>query len=134
MLAVVEQQATGRLATARLLPPGEDATGVVVDLLFASCGIEPEIVRDAERLDLTESIVLPVARAGHLVVMKLLARDDRHRPNDADDLRSLAAVLDDAERSAAREAALLVQQRGFHRGRDLPALLEALLARPVTPG
>jgi hypothetical protein len=33
---LVEQEATGRLATARLLPPGETAAGVVVDLRFAS--------------------------------------------------------------------------------------------------
>ena len=30
VLATVEQQATGRLATVRLLPPGEDAEGIAV--------------------------------------------------------------------------------------------------------
>ena len=47
LLASVEQDETGRLATVRLASPlsGED---VVVDLLFASSGIEPEIARAAE--------------------------------------------------------------------------------------
>ena len=42
--AVVEQEAQDRLATARLLPPGEPEEGLVLDLLFASSGIEPELV------------------------------------------------------------------------------------------
>ena len=41
--ALVEEEATRRLATIRLIPPGERERGVVVDLLFASSGIEPEI-------------------------------------------------------------------------------------------
>jgi hypothetical protein len=127
VLAAVEQTVTGRLATARLTPPGDDDAGVVVDLLFASCGFEPEIVVEADEMELTDDVSLPVACTGHLLVMKLLARDDRTRPNDADDLRALAAVVDAGEIARARAAARLVQARGFHRGRDVPALLEAML-------
>jgi predicted nucleotidyltransferase len=36
VLALVEQEAAGRLATVRLVPPGQTEEGVVVDLLFAS--------------------------------------------------------------------------------------------------
>lgn len=36
MLAQVEHEAAGRLATVRLHAPGESAQGVVVDLLFAA--------------------------------------------------------------------------------------------------
>ena len=36
VLAVVEQEAVGRLATVRLVPPSQTEEGVVVDLLFAS--------------------------------------------------------------------------------------------------
>ena len=43
VLAVVEQEATGRMATVRLLPPGETEEGVVVELLFASSGVEQTI-------------------------------------------------------------------------------------------
>ncbi len=41
LLATVEQKATGRFATARLLPPGEIEDGMVVDLSFASSGSRP---------------------------------------------------------------------------------------------
>jgi Nucleotidyl transferase AbiEii toxin, Type IV TA system len=49
--AIVEQEATRRLATARLLPAGEDETGVVVDVLFASSGIEAEIASEADTVE-----------------------------------------------------------------------------------
>jgi hypothetical protein len=42
--ATVEQDAVGRRSTVRLLSPA----GVKIDLLFASSGIEPEIVQRAE--------------------------------------------------------------------------------------
>ena len=41
---LVEQEKTGRLVTVRFAAPGEPVDGLVVDLLFASSGIEPEIV------------------------------------------------------------------------------------------
>ena len=42
-LATVEQAATHRLATARLAPPEDQSQGLMVDLLFASSGIEAEV-------------------------------------------------------------------------------------------
>ncbi|MGH3680395.1 MAG: nucleotidyl transferase AbiEii/AbiGii toxin family protein [Natronosporangium sp.] len=128
--AVLEQYVAGRLATARLTH--RDRPDVVVDLLFASCGIEPEIVGAAEQLEVLPNLVVPVATAGHLIAMKLLARDDRRRPADADDLRALAAIADDHDRCVAQEAVRLITERGFHRGRDLDAALSAL--RPDSSG
>lgn len=52
VLAQVEQEAVRRLATVRLQPPGPDRIGLVVDLLFASSGIEIEIVARAEEMTL----------------------------------------------------------------------------------
>ena len=49
--AVVEQKAVGRLATARLTRP-LDLSWPVTDLLFASSGIEPEVVTAAESFEL----------------------------------------------------------------------------------
>jgi hypothetical protein len=117
--ATVEQVATGRLATARLIPPGK--ARLVVDLLFASCGIEPEIVEQAETLEILPALHLPVARAGHLIAMKLLARDDRERPQDLDDIRALLATLTALERKRVRSAIALISKRGFARGRNLEA-------------
>lgn len=127
--AIVEQEHADRLAAIRLLAHG-DAKGVLVDLLFASSGIEPEIVDAADSIEVFPELVVPVARVGHLVVLKLLARDDRHRPQDADDLRALRRVADAAAIELARESARLVAARGFARGRDLTAALDAWVAGP----
>lgn len=51
VLAHLEQTATSGLATVRLLPPAGDPNRVIVDLLFASSGIEAEIAAAAERLE-----------------------------------------------------------------------------------
>ena len=59
-IAVVEHDTQSRLATARLL----SASGVKVDLLFASSGIEPEIVQRAGTVHLAEVGELPVAIGG----------------------------------------------------------------------
>lgn len=125
--AVVEQDAVGRLATARLLSPGPEGPGVVVDLLFATAGVEEEIVEAAEVLDVLPGVPMPVAVVGHLVALKLLARDDENRPQDAADLRALRAVLDAAGVAVACDAVELIVARGFARGRPLSALLEAYL-------
>jgi hypothetical protein len=56
---LVEQEAVARLATVRLIPSGEPT--VIVDLLFASSGIEPEIVAAAEPLEIIEGVRVRVA-------------------------------------------------------------------------
>ena len=127
LLATVEQTATGRLATARLLPPGESDEGIVVDLLFASSGIESEVVGAAAEIDIGARSAVRVARVGHLVALKLLSRTPA-RPQDGLDLHVLKTVLDAGEKERARRACELIVERGFHRGRDLPTLLTVLLA------
>ena len=74
----LEQEDTGRLATMRFRVPGEEAGGVVADLLFASSGIEPELVAAAETLEVMPGLFLPVARTGHLLALKVLALDLEH--------------------------------------------------------
>jgi hypothetical protein len=58
--------------------------------------------------------------------MKLLARDDRRRPADADDLAALAAIANPADWSAAEEAVRLISERGYGRDRDLVSALSDL--------
>lgn len=128
IVATIEQEATKRLATARLVPPGGEPGGVVVDLLFASSGIEPELVAAAEWRRIDMALTVPVARTGHLIAMKLLARDDGNRPLDAADLLALRDAADEPEIVLAREAVRLIIERGFHRGRDLDHALDKLLA------
>lgn len=129
-MTAIEQEAVGRLSTVRLLPPGEGRSGVVIDLLFASSGIEPEIVRAAEKLEIVAGLVVPVARTGHLMALKVLARDDRRRPQDLDDLRALLAEASPEDLAEARAALRLIEARGFQRGRRLTEDFERLLGAP----
>jgi hypothetical protein len=85
---MVEQEAVGRLATARLRRSSEPASPVI-DLLFASSGIEPEVVAEADAIELLPQLRVRVATTGHLIALKVLARDDVTRPQDAGDLRAL---------------------------------------------
>jgi predicted nucleotidyltransferase len=124
--AIVEQEAVARLATARLVPGGEEG-GVVVDVLFASSGIEAEIVAQAEILAIGPGLRVPVGAIGHLIALKLLSRDDDVRPLDRADLVALVRAAQPADLEQARAAVALIQRRGFQRDRDLPVELERLL-------
>lgn len=125
--AIVEQEAVGRLATARLTRPQEPASPVI-DLLFASSGIEAEIVAEADEIELLSQLPVRVATTGHLIALKVLARDDVTRPQDVSDLRALLGVASTGDVTRARAALTLIAKRGYHRGRDLEAELENVLS------
>jgi predicted nucleotidyltransferase len=124
--AIVEQDAVGRLATVRLTRPGK-LRAPVIDLLFASSGIEREVVAEAEPIELLRNLTIGVARAGHLIALKVLSRDDVRRPQDLVDLRALLRVVMPGELARAREALALITARGYHRGRDLLNEMKQLL-------
>ncbi len=100
--------------------------GPVVDLLFASSGIEPEIVAEASPLAVLPNLTIGVARTGHLIALKVLSRDDVSRPQDLVDLRALQRVASEMELARARQALATIAARGYHRGRDLIADMNAL--------
>lgn len=114
---LLEQQRTGRIATVRL--DRETERAVYVDLLFASSGIEAEIVRDADELEILDDLRIRVASRAHLIAMKVLARDDRNRPQDWDDLRALLTDASEKDVQTTEEALDLIALRGFNRDRDL---------------
>jgi predicted nucleotidyltransferase len=118
---------SGRLATVRMTR-AFNGVDVVVDLLFASSGIEPEVAQAAETLEITAGLRLPVATVGHLIALKILARDDTTRPQDLADLRALLAVASPADMAMARESVALIEARGFNRRRALRGALEELVA------
>jgi predicted nucleotidyltransferase len=124
---LLEHAELGRLSTLRLRLPQSTAATADVDLLFASCGIEPEIVNDAIEFVIAGAGTIRVARIGHLIAMKLLSESDE-RPNDRSDLHGLARAATKSELDAARHAVHLIESRAFHRGRDLPTALERLIA------
>lgn len=123
---ILEQSDVGRLATVRLVSPLDGVT--MVDVLFASSGIEHEIADAAERIDIGAGVLCPVARSGHLLALKVLARSDR-RPHDDVDIGALLGAMNDVELTRAREALTLIEARGFARGKSLAAELDAQLAR-----
>ena len=92
---------------------------------MASSGIEPEIVAEAEVLEVVRGTRLPVARTGHLVALKLLSVAPG-RETDSADLRQLSAVADADEWRRAELAVGLIEARGFARGRSLRDDLRAL--------
>lgn len=120
----IEHTGTGRLATARLVSPAR--ASLIVDLLFASSGIEREVVAEADYIEIFADLKLRVAKPGHLVAMKLLS-SGKKRAQDAVDLASLRSALTDDEIARARRAVALIQQRACARGRDLDKLLQSYL-------
>lgn len=125
VVATVEHVAAGRLATARLASPLAPGRELIVDLLFASSGVEQEIAARAEPLELLAGLVVPVATLGDLLALKLLSRDDDARPQDAADIVALRAAATADDLAIARESAALIAIRGYGRGRDLVAALES---------
>jgi hypothetical protein len=126
VVSAIEQDVVRRLATVRLAR-AEDIGGTVADLLFASSGIEPEVVAAADLIEVLPGFSVPVARLDHLIALKVLARDDRTRPQDRVDLAALFARADSTELDETRKALALVTRRGFQRGRDLQAALDAAM-------
>jgi predicted nucleotidyltransferase len=127
VVQLIEHEPTGRLGTARMIVPGSMSDDPNLDVLFASCGIEPDIVDAATLLEIEPGIVVPVATAGHLIAMKLLAADAVRRPQDLVDLVVLIERAKDQDIRDARDAIQRIHARGFDRGRDLSSQLDALL-------
>lgn len=127
VLVTLEHDALQRLAAVRVGQAATGAAGAVVDLLFVSSGIEAEIAAAATPVQVFPSVRVPVARTGHLLALKLLARDQR-RPQDDVDLRALLQVAEPADVELAADAIGLIIRRGANRGRDLQREWSRLLA------
>lgn len=112
LVTLVEQDETKRIATVRLTSP----SGVTLDLLTASSGIEPEVVSRSERLEWDADLSLSVARAEELVSLKVLAMTER-RPRDRGD--ALALLELGVSVSAVEENLQLIESRGYQRKQDL---------------
>jgi len=122
VIATVEDAPTKRLARARL----ESPSGLVVDLIASTSGIEHEIVSRSTLVRLDGMGLLPVARAEELLAMKVLSMTDR-RLQDRIDARNLVRCSADLDREAVRDDVALIEARGFARGQDLQAKLAGVL-------
>jgi hypothetical protein len=124
---VLEQEQTGRLATVRLLSPaGAGDPGVTVDLMFASSGIEREVVGAATDLAIVADRAepIPIATRGHLIALKVLAG----RAQDVADAVALIQAAEEADIRETREALHEISRRGYSRGKNLMVALENLIA------
>ncbi len=122
-VTLVEHDERHRIATVRLRSP----SGFVVDLLGATCGIEAEIVARATLISIGTIGDVRVARAEELLAMKVLSMSER-RLQDTIDARNLLEELDAVALEAVTENLKMVTARGYGRGQDLLAKLDALVA------
>jgi hypothetical protein len=120
-VGLLEQEYVERMSGVRLERGGSD---VVMDLLFASSGIESEVVAAATRLKVLPQLTAPVATTGHLIALKVLAG----RNQDLTDLEALLPAASPADLDVARSAVRLIRARGFNREQDVVADLDKLIA------
>jgi hypothetical protein len=121
------QRKDGRLFGIRLVSPllddHDEEAETVVDLLLGCSGVEAEIIAAAEVLEILPDIFIPVARAGHLIALKVLAG----RIQDQEDVRALLRESDPAEVHMARQTLQLIEERGFDEGKNLLVELGRLM-------
>jgi hypothetical protein len=120
----LEHDVTGRLATMRMVAPAGPEADVVVDLMFASSGVEAEVVDAASPVELLPGLTVFVASTGHLLALKTLAG----RLQDAADFVALFRTASAADLDQARHALALMTERRTHRAKDLAAEFERLCA------
>jgi hypothetical protein len=118
---VLEQEYVKRLSGVRLERIESD---VIVDLLFASSGIENEVVASATRLEVLPGLSAPVATIGHLIALKTLAG----RNQDLTDLGTLIPAASARDLETAQDAVRLIQERGFNREQNVRTDLDKLIA------
>lgn len=123
VLATVEQEATGRLATARL----QNAGGIVCDLIFATCGIEREVVESAEAIELFPGLVVPIATAEALLAMKTLSVSSR-RARDLEDIRAIVRESPGFDEALVKRLLDTIERRGYARGENLLVKWQGLVA------
>ena len=122
-VATVEQAAVGRLSTVRLLSP----SGIKVDLLFASSGIEHETVARASIVELPEVGQVPVAAPEELLAMKVLSMTER-RLQDRIDAQRLLTRNPGLDLDRVRANLRMIQRRGYHREEKLLEKLDQVIA------
>ncbi|MCB9585785.1 MAG: nucleotidyl transferase AbiEii/AbiGii toxin family protein [Polyangiaceae bacterium] len=120
-VTTVEHERHQRLATARLRSP----SGLVVDLIFASCGIEAEVVNAASMFDYPGVGAIPVAESEELLAMKVLSMTDQ-RLQDRIDARNLL-LCNEVDLARVRQRLREIEQRGYDRDQDLSEKLETVL-------
>lgn len=108
----------------RMISPLNEDGPAVIDLIFASTGIEREIVAAATLVEVLPGTTIPVASVAHLLATKVLAG----RMQDVADFSSLFRYASPQDLLEARSALALIRQRRSHRQKDLDGDFERLCA------
>ena len=119
--ARIAERSKGRMSAAQLDWGDDD-----VRLLFASTGIEREIVNDARDAEVTGVGRLRLARVEDLLAVKIV-RIAATRPRDRADAHVLLMQNPELRLGDVSERLALITSRGFHREQDLAAKLQFLL-------
>ncbi len=114
---VLEQSAVDRLSTVRMVPFGDKQ--MFVDLLFASSGIESEVVSSATTAEIAPGLIVSIATIPSLIALKILSADWKRRPQDVLDLQQLISSTLETDIAEARQLLDLITTRGFNRNKDL---------------
>ncbi len=120
----LDHAVTHRLMALRLIAPRKRVRSMpasdppLIDILFSSCGIEPEIVQGSTPAPIFPGLRLPTARHEHLIAMKLVSESE-HRLQDRIDIQKLLQGADANGLNAVPALLDLIIQRGYSRGRDL---------------
>ena len=133
ILAQVEHRQTQRLAILRLASPRSSGpNSFMVDLLFASSGLEPEVVAAAQPAEVLAGMRLPVALRGHLIAMKVVSASEK-RWQDKVDLLDLIARAEANDLPLARTALESVHRQGLEPDRDLLQELDGYVRLAAEP-
>jgi hypothetical protein len=104
---------------------------VQANAVFASSGIEPEVVAEAEPVELLRGLTMHVACVGHLLALKIRSRDDVSRPQDIATCERSSGSRRLPSCNALASPWTLITARGYHRGRNLTEELDKLVgSRP----
>ena len=122
-IVTVENDAHSRLATVRL----QSTKNVIVALLFASSGIETEVVTRASNVKVTSELEIPVAATEELIAMKVLSMSDQ-RLQDHLDVQRLIQYAIDLDIDRIRHNLRLICERSYNRDQDLLAKFDRVLS------
>lgn len=88
------------------------------DLVFATCGIEPEVVAQADDIEVFPGHTVPTASAEALIAMKILSSPPS-RPRDAEDIRAIARTNPGFDAALVVTLLGMIEGRGYARGQEL---------------
>ncbi|MEM9597658.1 MAG: hypothetical protein AAGD06_25555, partial [Acidobacteriota bacterium] len=97
------------------------------DVLFSLTGIEAEVARRAERIEVLPGLKMPVASLGDLIALKLLGAGQPGREHDWRDLRALAARASQEDLAITLAAIASIDAQGHGSSDHLEARLHRIL-------